>query len=191
MADHYAPPLSLRRSSGPIVPRAANASTEPAVQGGAGLRWVLATEQPAKVFDWERGGFIEEILLIDGIAIPEQLPLLDSHSRESVSNVVGSVRNIRQTTAGGYRALEGEVVFSEADELSRAAAAKVLEGHLTDGSVGYRVDDSVWVPEGESAAVDGRMFTGPLKVSRRATLKEFSVCPIGADTLAKVSPRPE
>lgn len=177
--------ISHRRSPG-IVPRAAATSQDATAHGGAGMRWILATEQPAQVYDWQRGEFVNEVLLIDGIPIPDHLPLLDSHSRESVGNVIGSVRNIRVTTAGGYRALEGEVVFSEADDLSRAAAAKVAEGHITDGSIGYRVDKTTWIEEGVTANILGQDFSGPLKVTYRAELKEFSVCPIGADTLAKV-----
>ena len=42
------------------------------------------------------------------------------------------------------------------------------------------------IPEGTEAAVKGRTFAGPLKVSYEWTLKEFSITPIGADTLAKV-----
>lgn len=182
MPEPYAQPLTLR-----ISPRAAATSHQPATApGGAGRRWILATEQPAKVFDWSRGEFVDEILLIDGIAIPDHLPLLDSHSRESVGNVIGSVRDIRVTTAGGYRALEGEVVFSEADEISRSARAKVEEGHITDGSIGYRVEKSTWIEDGVTANIMGHDFAGPVKVSYRAELKEFSVCPIGADSLAKV-----
>lgn len=186
LRDLFSPAISHRRSPG-ISPRAAATSHQPATApGGAGRRWILATEQPAKVFDWSRGEFVDEVLLIDGIAIPDHLPLLDSHSRESVGNVIGSVRDIRVTTAGGYRALEGEVVFSDADEISRSARAKVEEGHITDGSVGYRVEKSTWIEEGVTANILGKDFAGPVKVSYRVELKEFSVCPIGADSLAKV-----
>ena len=183
----FCPDVTLRRV--PVLSgRADVASTAPPVSdaGAGGIRWILATDQPARVYDWARGDFVDEVLLTDGLEFPAQLPLLDAHSRESVANQIGSVRDFRLTESGGYRALEGLVTFSEADELSRATAAKVREGHITDGSVGYRVDRSVWIPDGERANVQGRDFAGPLKVSYRASLKEFSVCPIGADSLAKV-----
>lgn len=181
-------PVRAARAARDLTGRADVASTAPPVPdaGAGGIRWILATDQPARVFDWQRGDFVDEVLLTEGLEFPDQLPLLDAHSRESVANQIGSVRDFRFTTSGGFRALEGLVSFSEADDLSRATAAKVREGHITDGSIGYRVDRSVWIPDGERAHVAGRDFQGPVKVSYRAALKEFSVCPIGADSLAKV-----
>jgi phage major head subunit gpT-like protein len=53
-------------------------------------------------------------------------------------------------------------------------------------SVGYRVLESTWVPDGERAVIQGREYTGPVKVATRWELKEVSLTPIGADSLAKV-----
>ncbi len=151
------------------------------------IRWILTTEQPATVFDWNRWDFVNEVLLIDGITMPsiKQVPLLDSHSRASVDDVLGSVKDFQQARADGFVALDGQVSFA-ADDKSQRTAQKVLDGHITDGSVGYYVSNSVWIPEGMEAAVKGRMFSGPLKVSYASELREFSITPIGADTLAKV-----
>ncbi len=151
------------------------------------IRWVLTTEMPATVFDWNRYDFVEEVLLMEGIMIPEngQVPLLDSHSRWSVDDVLGSVRDFQHLEAGGYPAIDGLVSYC-ADEKSQRTRQKVLDGHLTDGSVGYAVTKSVWIPDGEEAAVKNQIFTGPLKVSYEWHLKEFSNTPIGADKLAKV-----
>ena len=66
---------------------------------------------------------------------------------------------------------------------------KVLDGHITDGSVGYAVTRAIWVPDGTEAAINGKIYQGPLKVSTEWSLKEFSITPIGADTLAKVRGR--
>lgn len=154
---------------------------------GGGLRWVLTTEAPATVFDWQRFDFVEEILLMDGLQLPasRQVPLLDSHSRWSVDDILGSVSDFGRAEAGGFAALEATVRFA-ADDKSQRALQKVLDGHLTDGSVGYAVTKALWIPEGEQAAVRGRVFTGPVKVSHEWHLREFSATPIGADALAKV-----
>ena len=152
-----------------------------------GLRWVLTTEAPATVFDWQRYEFVDEILLMDGLVLPDnrQVPLLDAHSRWSVDDILGSVTDFRAAEAGGFAALEATVRFA-ADDKSQRAQQKALDGHLTDGSVGYAVTRSLWIPEGETAAVRGRVFTGPVKVSHEWHLREFSATPIGADALAKV-----
>jgi len=149
------------------------------------IRWRLTTEQPVTVWDWDRYEFVREILLVDGIRTPDQVPLLDSHARWSVDDLLGSVSGFTAVDAEPYRALDGDVLFA-ADDKSARTKQKVLDHHLTDGSVGYSVDRKIWIPAKESAVVAGRTFVGPVKVSYRSTLKEFSATPIGADTLAKV-----
>jgi len=151
------------------------------------LLWTLTTEQPATVFDWDRWDFVDEVLLMDGLALPDirQVPLLDSHNRSSVDDHLGSVADFVKSMAGGFGAIDGSVYFA-ADEKSQRTYQKVLDGHITDGSVGYRVSKSIWIPEGTEATVKGRTFMGPVKISHEWSLKEFSITPIGADTLAKV-----
>ena len=172
------PGLSLRAA---VVPPASSGADD------GGLRWILTTEAPATVFDWERFDFVSEVLLMDGLVLPatKQVPLLDSHSRYSVDDILGSVTDIRAAEAGGYAAVDGLVRFAS-DERAQRVLQLVRDGHLTDGSVGYRVDRAVWIPEGEQAAIRGRVFDGPLKVSHKWSLREFSATPIGADALAKV-----
>ncbi len=77
------------------------------------------------------------------------------------------------------------MTFSSVRE-GREAATKVVEGHVTDVSVGYEVKESYWVPDGERQIINGKEYTGPLKVSTRWEVRELSLVPIGADDLAKV-----
>ncbi len=141
--------------------------------------FVLATESRVRVWDWERGN-IDEILLMSGCTFPEQVPLLDAHSRFSVEDQLGSLRDLR---------VEGESLLATAHFSSAAEEAfrKVAEGHLTDISVGYSVDESYWIPEGETGLVgeSGRSFAGPLRVVSKWTVREGSLTPIGADDAAK------
>jgi len=143
---------------------------------------VLATtENPATIYDWERG-YIEEILLMSGLEMPgnRQVPLLDTHSRYSTASVIGSFRGMIIEGNG----LVGRAHFSTVAE-AEGPYTKVCEGHLTDFSVGYRVIESIWIEKGMKQNVAGREFTGPVKVVTKWKLKELSVCPIGADELAK------
>lgn len=146
------------------------------------VRFVLATENPVRVWDWERYEMVDEVLLMDGLQLPanRQVPLLDSHNSSTVQAILGSVRNFDTPD----RALEGDLFFSSVPE-GQSAAIKAREGHLTDGSVGYWVTDALWIPEGERASFNGREFAGPLKVARQWALGEFSLTPIGADAQAK------
>lgn len=155
--------------------------------GDVSVRWILTTEMPATVFDWMRFEFIDEILLMEGMTVPaiKQVPFLDSHSRNSVDDILGSVNDFQPLQVSGYAAISGAVNFA-ADDKSQRTLQKALDGHLTDGSVGYAVTRSIWIPDGESAVVRGREFTGPLKISYEWALKEFSGTPVGADILAKV-----
>ncbi|MCJ8502367.1 prohead protease/major capsid protein fusion protein [Desulfatitalea alkaliphila] len=147
---------------------------------------IAATEQPVAVFDYEQYEIIDEVLLMAGCEMPgnRQVVLLDTHDR---SNGTGSVLGSFRGMTISNDQLVGRVHFS-----TRAADAweKVREGHLTDVSIGYRPVQSTWVPEGETAVVKGRSFTGPVKVTTRWRVKELSICPIGADELAKTRSQP-
>jgi hypothetical protein len=173
------------RAATVAVKRAADPATDEGVDDG--MEWVLSTELPAMVWDWERWDFVNEVLLADGMEVPAigQVPLLDSHSRYSVKDVLGHVRGFGSGMFDGYRGRTGLVNFA-ADQDSQTAKQKVADRHITDGSVGYQVLSSIWVPENTEVSIEGRVFVGPLKVSRTWALREFSITPIGADVLAKV-----
>jgi HK97 family phage prohead protease len=144
----------------------------------------LSTQNPVEVMDWNRYEVIDEVLLVDGARMPPQIVLLDAHSRFQVANVRGSVTNIRKTDSG----IVGTLRFaSDAD--SERAWQLVREGHLTDVSVGYRVDNYVDIPAGKSQDVGGRTYTAknkPLRVATEWRLREVSLVPIGADEEAKI-----
>jgi len=144
---------------------------------------VGATEQPVEVYDYRRGEVVKEVLLMSGLEMPNsrQVPLLDTHSRwDGTASVLGSYRDIRAEDGQ----LIGRAVFSTAPE-AEGPWLKVREGHLTDFSVGYRVVESEWIPAGETKKIRGNSFHGPMAVATRWRIKEESVCPIGADELAK------
>lgn len=146
---------------------------------------VLATENPVTIYDWNRGDYVEEILLVDGMEYSEQIPLLDSHNRQSVKDQLGSIRNIKKNKD----ALAGTLHFGNTPD-AEAAFSLAEDRHLTDVSIGYRTIDSVYVTKGQSADINGRNFKASdnidLKVSTRTIVKEGSITPIGADEMAKI-----
>lgn len=141
-----------------------------------------ATEAPVNVMDWERGEILPEILLMSGCVMPvsRQVPLLDAHSRYSTADVIGSFREMRIESGE----LVGRAVYSSTPA-GDDAFTKTREGHLTDYSVGYRVEESRYIQPGVTEIVEGRECTGPLKIATKWKVREMSACPIGADENAK------
>lgn len=127
---------------------------------------ILATETPVQVYDFERMEVVDEIIRLDGMDVPKQVPMVDSHGRESVKNVLGSIRD--------FQVRDGQLIgraYFAADEVSRATFEKYADGHLTDFSVGARTLN--------------REFKGRTKTITRSTLIEGSAVVVGADREAK------
>ena len=147
---------------------------------------VMATENPVTVMDYQRWEPIDEILRMDGLTPPSQVPLLDSHSRYSVANVLGSTREIRVENGQ----LVGCRHFAD-DQQSLDAWKKVAGGHVTDGSIGYSIarGGATVIKPGERGIVKGKTYTADparsLRVVHKWSLHEDSVTPIGADAAAK------
>ncbi len=146
------------------------------------VRVTAVTSNRVRIWDAERLGLIDEVLVLAGARIPPsgQVPLLDAHNRKSVSGVLGSARNFRRE---GKR-IDCDVFFA-GTPAGREAAQMVKEGHLTDFSVGYTVDESTWVPDGQAREIHGDMYAGPVRVTSRWYLRELSATPVGADESAK------
>jgi HK97 family phage prohead protease len=82
-----------------------------------------------------RGVFDEILSLRDGLTLPDRLPLLDSHNRESVDRVIGSVTDLRLVDGE----LRGRVALSRHNEQARRIAAEIGDGAVFGLSIGYRV----------------------------------------------------
>lgn len=150
---------------------------------------VLTTESAVEMYDWREGGRIEEVLLLDGLKPPQQVPLLNTHGRYDLNDVLGSVKAFAEyVVVGEIRGLTGRLTFVAGDPDADRAWNKVRQGHLTDVSVGYRVEEYTDISPNQRAVIAGREFSaGKLRkrVATKWTLREVSVVPIGADQLAK------
>lgn len=146
---------------------------------------VPSTESRALIYDAVAGEVVEEILIAAGGDFPKQIPLLDNHSRYSTQQQLGCARDFR---LDGYRWLCRCFCTRGVPE-SEAAFKKVIQGHLTDVSIGYFVRAAVTIPPRTTKTVDGRSWTAlnvPLRISTKWSVIELSLTPIGADTAAKV-----
>ena len=148
---------------------------------------VASTQAPVTVLDFEEWQPIREVLLMSGCQIPEsgRVPLLDCHSREHAGDIVGSFDHIRVEDGPQGPQLVGRAVFSATPD-GEAPFRKVVEGHLTDVSVGYDVIAYQRIRAGEVAVIEGVTYEGPLRVTTQWRLLELSCVPIGADSFAKM-----
>lgn len=148
------------------------------------VEFVLSTETPAQVWDWERLDVVREILVADGVSHSEKIPLQDSHDRSSVDSNLGSVRDIRVEN----NQVVGRLYFDKDDERAVKTFKKIRSGHLDSGSVGYSQLEKTWIPAGEKLVHNGREFSGDtdgLQLTTKWQLSEYSVVAIGADPNAK------
>jgi hypothetical protein len=80
-------------------------------------------------------GAYDELLDLSGASLPERIPLLDSHARDSVDRVLGSV--------AGMRVVNGELVgtttLSRHNPQAQRIANEISDGARFGLSVGYRV----------------------------------------------------
>lgn len=141
-----------------------------------------ATENPVRVMDYETYTPVDEILLMSGCMVPEgrQVPLLDSHARYSTDSVIGSCRGLN---ISGQELL-GRAHFADDPDVDKVFN-KLRGGHITDFSIGYTIDEVIRLNAGESTSINGRDYAGPLRLVTSWTVKELSICPIGADPAAK------
>jgi len=143
------------------------------------VEFVAATETPVSVYDWDYGR-VNEVLLMSGAKFPDKVPLLNTHGRYDVADVLGSFRSMR--VEGGN--LVGVAHFAS-DQTSADSFSKAKDGHLTDVSVGYRVNAYVMVERGQTTVIEGKTYTGPMRVVTDWSVVEVSLAPIGADENAK------
>lgn len=148
---------------------------------GRSIQAVVATENPVPMPDWQRMEMVPEVLLMSGAEFPRsrQVPLLDSHSRYSVGQQLGSARDL---SVDGSQMI-GRMTFSSTAE---SEFTKVREGHVTDVSVGYEVLKRSYIPEGKTKTIAGREFSGPMNLVTKWRVREVSITPIGADQQAKM-----
>lgn len=145
---------------------------------------VIATDERVLVFDMCNWEVIEEVLIMDGVRVPDQLPYIDTHMRFTITAMLGSTRNMR--VEGGK--LIGRNFFADTD-LGRDAESLARDGHLTDNSVGYKIHNSATIDAGKTVEVEGVKYTASPTRALRVTFDwephENSACPIGADPAAK------
>ena len=80
------------KSGNESIYRQAKLARDDADREARSIPVILATENPVKTYDASRMEVVDEVLSIEGMDIPRQLPLVDSHDDSSVRNVFFSLR---------------------------------------------------------------------------------------------------
>lgn len=144
----------------------------------------LSTEDPVRMCDYDAWEMMEEVLLADGRQRTDYLPMLDSHNRWSVEEVLGHMDNIR--TEGGNTVVTCH--FDKNDDTAVKVFRKYRDGHARGLSVGYTVKKYMDIAPGQSAVVKGRTFTASGTIKKRIVTewvaKEGSLVAVGADAKA-------
>lgn len=130
---------------------------------------ILVTEKPFKSFDLSRFDVVDEIVKVDGMTLPNQVPLIDSHDQTTVTRVFGSIRDLKKENGK----IIGRAYFAS-DATSQQVFRNYIDGHLTDVSVGARREEVEW--------------DGKTKIVTRSRLMEGSVVVAGMDPEAKMMP---
>lgn len=163
-----------------MVMRFAELRSETAQPEQRSVGVIVATENPVERYDSSRGIVLREILEMDGIEWRggrNQLPIVDSHDRSTVANVLGSVRNLR--IEGDE--LVGEAFFASDDE-SQRAYQKLLDGHLTDFSITATPREVAFVERGKQYTTRrGGVVNGPADIVTRWMPTDASLVATGAD----------
>lgn len=122
------------------------------------------------------------IVDLAGLETPGSVPILIDHTKtvEATLGITDSIVN-----DGATLTLSGLVTGQSAT--AKQVLAQSAAGHQWQASIGAMVGDSVEIAAGQTVAVNGQTFAGPVIVARRATLKETSVLPMGADSTTTVN----
>lgn len=162
------------------------------------MKVVLCTEDGVDAYDWRTGETVKKYLVIDGMTLyhPEgtAVTLGTDSPGAMISELAGMVYDIEATERDdmpGQPELEGIMKFSggSAGEKGWGYYKKDPQSRF---SVGYREDESVYVPEGKSYEIpertfvdrasassrfNGRTFVGPCIVVTRWTLLQILLLP--------------
>lgn len=143
---------------------------------------ILATEAGVRVYDKVHRKVVTEYLLMSGVELPKQVTMLDDHE-DATQRSIGSIRQLQ--TSGDE--LHGLSYWSRRSN-AQAIKQDVLDGHLTDMSVGAQRLEETFVDTGKEAVIDGRKFKGPARVVTRWAPFHGAVVTRGADGRSVFAP---
>lgn len=116
------------------------------------------------------------------IPVDQTIPLLINHTINT-DTTLGQTDSI--VNSGAEVSIAGPIT-GLSPQCQRVLAMSDA-GQTWQASIGLLVDEQEVIPPGQVVVVNGQSFTGPIIVARRATLRETSVLPMGADATTSVN----
>lgn len=179
-------PPAPRESAQPptILSLAATATIDLEAAAGDGtsaplprFRMLAYTGGPMRVAGWR----YPVIMDLAGLAIPSQArPIRFSHDPTAG---VGHTDVIR--IEAGQLVATG--IISRDTPAAREVVVSSKNGFPWQASIGAAVEEFEFVKESQTVMVNGRQYTGPVNVVRKATLGEISFVDLGADGATSAS----
>jgi hypothetical protein len=150
---------------------------------------IIATETPVEMQDERTGLIYHEILDMDGGRVRgerDRLPIVDSHDRNTVRNVLGTIRNVRKEPHPEYgMVMRGDASFARDDD-SQDAFEKLLDGHLEDFSITAIRNQQKRVAPNETYIHRSKPIVGPAVIVTDWTATDASLVAAGADENSRV-----
>ena len=143
---------------------------------------ILATEAGVRTYDKVHRKVVTEYLLMSGAELPKQVTMLDDHE-DQTQRSIGSIRALQ---VNGDE-LHGLTYWSRRSN-AQSIKQDVLDGHLTDMSVGAERLEETFIDSGKEAMVLGRKFKGPARVVTRWRPFHGAVVTRGADGRSVFAP---
>jgi len=125
-----------------------------------------------------RQGWSAEPIVIDlaGMKYNQRIPIVMGHEY-TLGSILGQATSVRAENGRLY--VEGEILAES--ELARQVTALAEKGFAWQASVGADVMRHQKVAAGESVAVNGQTFMGPVRIVKASKLREVSFVTLGAD----------
>jgi hypothetical protein len=162
-----------------MILRMVTVRAETANDSDKSMEVVIASENPVERFDEDRGQVVREILSMDGLKLrggKNKLPIVDSHDRSTIRNVLGSVQNLH---IDGTE-LVGDAKFAR-DAASQDAYWKLKDGHVDDFSITATPNEVEHIQRGEQGIFRESEIHGPADIVTNWTPTDASLVAVGAD----------
>lgn len=122
----------------------------------------------------------EMVIDLSGMSFAPQIPLMDSHN----DRLLDRLGVVKAKVVNNKLEIAGEFTNTSDYAKNIIEQGRKAKWQL---SIGANIQQSVMLNEGEKKTVNGKSFTGPIRIITKSLLREVSVVAIGADRDTEMS----